>query len=163
MRATKAQIGGMVAIAALALAGLTAAYVVHRRGLGACEVLSRAEVKRIAGVADPPEPFEPENTGIRSTGCSYGPGEPGVYVTVFSIAHGGSDMMRRARTLGEAHGAVSKSLKGPGYDGYATGGPREGSESAVVVKHDHYIDILVYNAPPGTAEQLAIVAARRLR
>lgn len=52
---------------------------------------------------------------------------------------------------------------GPGTRGTATGGPRPGSESAVVVKHDHYVDVVVYNAPPGTAEQLAGAAARRLR
>lgn len=161
MHATKAQIG-LVAITALALAGVTAAYMGDRREPGACDVLPRAEATRIAGVADPPEPFEPENTGIQSTGCSYGRGEPGVYVTVFSVAHGGLDMMQRARALGEAHGAVQKPLKGPGYEGFVTGGPREGSESAVVVRHDHYVDVLVYNAPPGTAEQLAVVAARRL-
>ena len=116
MRATKAQIG-LVAITALALAGVTAAYIVDRRELRACDVLPRAEVKRIAGVADPPEPFETENTGIQSTGCSYGRGEPGVYVTVFSVASGGFDMMQRAQALGEAHGAVRKPLKGPGTRG----------------------------------------------
>lgn len=163
MRASKAQAGALVAIAALALAGVTAAYVVDGRPPGACDVLRPAEVERIAGVAGGPEPFEPENTGIESTGCSYGQGEPGAYVTVFSVAHGGLDMMRRARDAGAAHGAASTPLDGPGYEGYATGGPRAGSESAVVVKHDHYVDVLVYNAPAGTAAQLARVAAGRLR
>jgi hypothetical protein len=162
MRATRAQIGGLVAMTALAIAGVTAAFKVDRRDQDACDVLSQAEVKRIAGVADPAEPFETENTGIQSTGCSYGRGEPGVYVTVFSVAHGGFDMMQRGRALGEAHGAAFTSLKGHGYEGYTSVGPRERSESAVVVKHDHYVEVLVYNAPPGTAKQLAIVAARRL-
>lgn len=164
MRASKAQAGGLVAIAALALAGVAAAaHVVDRPASGACDVLRPAEIERIAGVAGPPQPFETENTGIESTGCSYGHGEPGAYVTVFSVAHGGLDMMRRARDAGEAHGAVSTPLKGTGYEGYATSGPRPGSESAVVVKHDHYVDIVVYNAPAGTAAQLASVAGRRLR
>lgn len=163
MRATTGRVGALVAITALALAGVTAAYIVDRQELGACDVLPRAEVERIALVADPPEPFATENTGTESTGCSYGRGEPGVYVTVFSVARSGSDMMQRARVLGEAHGAVFKSLNGPGYEGFTTVGPRQGSESVVVVRHDQYVEVLVFNARPGTAERLGVVAARTLR
>lgn len=84
-------------------------------------------------------------------------------MTVFSVAKGGSDMLHRARSLGEAHGAVSWSIDGSGYEGYRDGRrpPRLGERR--VVKHDHYVDVVVYNAPPGTAEQLAGAADRRLR
>jgi len=130
--------------------------------LSACDVLPHSEVERITGVADPPVPFETEHTGVESTGCSYGRGEPGTYITVFSVPHGGFEMLQRERALGEAHGAVFTSLNGPGYEGYLSGGPRAGSENAVVVKHDHHVDVLVYNGPAGAAEQLAVIAARRL-
>jgi len=152
-----------LAITALALGVVTPACAGDRRALGACDVRPRAQVERIAGVREVPEPFEPENTGIDSTGCSYGQGEPGTYLTVFSVARGGAEMMRRARTVGEAHGAVFMSLNGPGYEGYTSVGPRPGSESAVVVKHDHHVEVIAYNTPPGTAAKLAIVAAGRLR
>jgi hypothetical protein len=56
-----------------------------------------------------------------------------------------------------------REMRGPGYDGYLSGGPREGSESVVVVKHDHSVNVLVYNAPPGTGERLGALAARSLR
>jgi hypothetical protein len=51
---------------------------------------------------------------------------------------------------------ATKRIIGRGYEGFVTGGPREPSERAVIVKHDHYVDIVVYHAASGTAERLAV-------
>jgi hypothetical protein len=154
---------GYVVVAALVI-GVAAAVGIRRsEALGACEILPSADIERIAGVPGPPKPFETERAGIASTGCDFGDGEPGTYLTMFSVRRHGGAFMRSGRDMQVAHGVEITPLKGPGYDGYLSGGPREGSTSVVVVKHDHYVNILVYNAPPGTAERLADLAGRTLR
>ena len=150
---------GGTAAAALALGAVQWTHVLSPDELGACAVLPGAALERVAAVAAPPQPFEPE--GARATGCSYGR-EPGVNLTVFSIGRGGGDVLREVRASGAAQGVAMKPLRGPGFTGYTSVGPRPGSESVVLVKHDQYVNVLVYNATPGTAERLGALAADTL-
>jgi hypothetical protein len=57
---------------------------------------------------------------------------------------------------------VRQNVSGNGYQAFTTGGPREGSESVVVLKGDQYGNIVVYNVPTGTAARLAKVAAAHI-
>jgi hypothetical protein len=160
MTAGRRRAAGAAFAVAVTLAAVLAGRTVTGGGPVACKVLPAADVARIAAGAAP-VPFEPENTGIKATGCSYGRG-PGVNITVFSVADDRRALMLRNQRSHDEHGVVATPLKGRGYVGYTTPGPRPGSESVVVVKHDHYVDIIVFNAVPGTAEQLAHAAARAL-
>jgi len=128
---------------------------------GACDVLPTADLQRVAAVMAAPKAFEPEKTGIDATGCAYGR-EPGIYLTVLSVRHGGRTFLRQIREADDTRGVDVRTLSGPGYEGYETVGPRERSESVVIVKHDQYVNILVYNAPAGTAARLGGVAAHTL-
>jgi len=151
-----------MAAAVLGLAGVERTHVLGPSVLAACEVLPAAELGRIAAVG-PAEPFEPEQTGTEATGCTYGRSEPGASLTVFSVGRDGGAFLRRIRASDEAqHIDPGKRLSGPGYVGYVGAGPRPGSESVVVVKHDEYVNVLVDNAPAGTAERLGVLAAHTL-
>jgi len=62
----------------------------------------------------------------------------------------------------DAHGVATQRLHGKGYRGYTTTGPGDGSESLVVLRGDHYINVIFFNLPSGTAARFAPAAAANL-
>jgi hypothetical protein len=83
-------------------------------------------------------------------------------VTVFAVSPGGRQLVRLQERAMREHGTPVTDLGGSGYVASLTVGPREGSESVVVLRGDRYVNVVVYGAPPGTAAQLVPVAARSL-
>jgi hypothetical protein len=150
-------VGAAASAVVVVVGGVQAARMVASDGVTACDVLGASDIERIA--AAPPVPFEPERSGTKATGCSYGR-QPGVNVIVFSVEQGGRALLRRNLRAVEEHGVVPVAVAGKGYEGYVGPGPTPGSESVTVVRNDHYVNIIVVNAAPGMAEQLGAAAAR---
>ncbi|HVF74586.1 MAG TPA: hypothetical protein VM938_06015 [Acidimicrobiales bacterium] len=118
--------------------------------VAACDVLPADEVVRVLGVRLEGRAFEPQATTAHSSGCGYGRA-PGVHMIVFAVGPGGKDFHRQPE---------GKDVSGPGYRAHVGAGPRERSESLVVLRGDQYVNVVVYDAPPGTAERFAPIAAR---
>ena len=146
----------------LVVIGLALSRTHPTRPVAACDVLPAGELAGVLDTAPPaPIPFEPEGPGRHSTGCSYRAAS-GAQLTVFAISPGGKAFEHGKQVALADHVVEQRDISGPGYLAYTTGGPRERSESAVVVHGDRYVNVVVYGAPPGTAARLAPVAARRL-
>lgn len=89
MTAGKRRAAGAAFAVAMTLGAVLAWRTATGGGPAACEVLPAADVARVA-VGAAPVPFEPQDTGTKATGCSYGR-EPGVNLTVLSVAASGHD------------------------------------------------------------------------
>lgn len=151
---------GVVAMVAVGSLGLPRTHPTRR--VAACDVLSARDVERVLGAPAPaPSAFEPIGDVGHATGCSYGTA-PGVHLTVFAIAPGGQAFERRQHAALVAREVEERDVSGAGYRASVTGGPQERSESAVVVQGDRYVNVVVYEAAPGSAERLVPIAARGL-
>lgn len=107
-------------------------------------------------------PFEPEGDAPRATGCHYGNGEPGVYVTVFATSSGGTKMVAEQQRVLAAQHVEWQDLSGASYRAHKTQGPRDGSESLVVLRGDRYANVVLFNARPGAIDRLAADVATSL-
>lgn len=149
------------ALALVVVGGLALPRTHPTRRVAACDVLPAAELARVLDAPSPPgSAFEPDGAE-HATGCSYGTA-PGVHLTVFAVAPGGEAFERRRQAALVGREVDAKDVSGAGYRAWVTRGPRERSESAVLVHGDRYVNFLVYEAPAGTAERLVPVAARGL-
>jgi hypothetical protein len=149
-------------IVALAAATVVRAELDQGPRLGACHVISKVDIASASGVGvGTGEAFHPEGNERDASGCFYGRA-PGVQVTVFVISPGGTRFLRSRQAAVEAHHVAEQNLSRTGYEAYKTAGPRQNSESVVVLWHDEYVEVQVFEARSGTADQFAVIAARHL-
>jgi hypothetical protein len=152
-----------VAVALLAVGALVAR---QRRDqlLAACGVFSADAIERAVGSqrgvgrSDLAESGAPPGTTV----CNYGRGQ-GVALTVFTVSSGGSFYVSQKRAA-EAHGNP-RDLSRAGYQAFALDDVLSppGPQTFFLVKHDRYVNVVVYNASPGAAELLAAEAAAAIR
>jgi hypothetical protein len=91
--------------------------------------------------------------------CSYGRA-PGPNLTVFAAKRGGAEFYASQKRAAEAHGSNPRSLTRAGHQAFgmdAVAGPTV--QTFFLLKHGQYVNVLLYNAPPGATDLLASEAA----
>ena len=124
----------------------------------ACEVLDARSVEAVLGRPVEPRAFEPDGAReLETTACSYGDGEPGSYLTVFA-SWDGEDLFTRGAS---SPANVGTDANGVPYQTRRGVGPRDGSETFFLLHEGRYVNVITYNAAPGSADlllQAAVVA-----
>ena len=146
-----------------------AAVTVERRArpsedelLDACSIVPVAALEAL-DISGARRPFIPDGQVAGSTGCSLGDDERGVTAAVFAHSTGGRDTVDRQQKVFAERGIEVQEISVPKARAFSTGGPRNASANVVVLRGDRYVNVIVYEAPPGAAEHLARAVASSLR
>lgn len=147
---------------AAALGGGVVAVGWWATGPSACTLVTSSDLAALTGKpVGPSAPFTPEGEGGRGrTGCHVGIGTD-VSATVFAAGKDAGSYFERVVVFGAADvglGDVSRA----GVEALVTGGPRDGSESLVLLRHGVYVNVVLYGAPAGAVARLVPVIAGRI-
>ncbi len=140
--------------------------VLQRRlfwGPKACQVLKSEDVATATNApVGPSTSFIPDPKDARTTGCYLGDAVTGTYAIVFAVDRNAESLFARSRLSLLAQGAVLRETDGADYQSYAGTGPLGSSESLTVLRKGTYVNVLLFNAPPGSVDKLAPVIATRI-